>query len=224
MCEKVLMVATDAVFTTAPLDIKATPAELEGVKGNRPVMITPNNELGGWDFEVHSSIHIIMPGVYFKGDGDTPKTRGVPRQNILEYKDEFLRVGAALVNGTLEMAEAEVTVPLVQFQGLRVTNHRGRPDLAGEWLPCGPEGQGKTIRYRWTNKRDTRPERVTINGAPALLTMPYTPRMFEFAQESLPYSKDIGNLFDSNEERLADKDKPDWADVLIIMDLNEDTI
>jgi hypothetical protein len=212
MCNNVLMLATDAVFTTAPLHI-AAPVEIEGAEGIRPATVTPGNELGGWDFEEHTSIHIIMPGLYFKGDGNTPKTRGVPRQTVVEKKDEFMRIGAALVSGDIEMEEAQVTVPLTQFQGLRVSNHRGRLDLAGEWLPCGPNGEGKTLRYRWTNKRSSYAGRTTVNGAPALLTIPIQWNPYD--SETLPYSKDIGKLFDDADWRLEKRDQPDWAEVLI---------
>lgn len=244
LCCNVLMVATDAVFTTTPLHLKA-PIELHGysnvISGIRPIMVTPNNELGGWDFEEHSSIHIIMPGVYFKGDGNTPKTRGVPRQKIIEYKEDFLRIGDAVRRGITSPAKGyphiqlprevenferppenrgdilwgSVTVPLTQFQGLRVSSHRNRLDLAGEWLPCGDNGQGKTLKYRWSNKRASYRIDEIINGAPALLTGPQ--RYWNGGDETLPYSKNIGQMIDDTFEggRLEDKDQPDWADILI---------
>jgi hypothetical protein len=229
ICENVIMVATDAVFTTAPLHTKA-PVEIEGGTGTRPIKVTPNADLGGWDFEEHESIHIIMPGVYFKGaDGKTPKTRGVPRQAILDHRDEFLRVGAALVNGDIPMDEAAVTVPLIQFQGLRVSNHRGRLDLAGEWLPCGPEGVGKTLRYRWTNKRSRTEDRVTINGALSIRTYPWLYNPFGKdswgSLETLPYSKNIGKLLaEAVVNRWDVKDQPDWAEVLIEVLIDEDGV
>lgn len=220
LCNTVLMLATDAVFTTNMLHQTAT-----GKAGLQ--LFKASKKLGDWDVAKHDSLHIIQPGLYFTSIGMPPKTRGVPRQKIIDQEQDFRKVFSRLSMAEITVDDAYVMVPLRQFIGLRIANHRGRLDLAGEWLWCGENGEGKKISYQWKNKRNQRhlvgsdqysklePHPSTgIHPDRPILTMPYHMNV----GESVGYSKDIGKMLT---DRKLDEDyggtlpdSPDWADTL----------
>lgn len=205
LCNTVVMLATDAVFCTRRLHVTKSGAHKGGWREQR---ITPTNELGGWDYVQHEGMHIIQPGLYFTGAGNTPKTRGVPRQRIVEMRQDFYDLYAKLSHGKITRDEAFITVPLKQFMGLRICNHRGALELAGEWLWCGENGEGKKISYDWRNKRNPQTARGAWGTNPPLITYPYRTD----AGESTPYSKDIGRMMAEERELGGGMyGAPDWA-------------
>jgi hypothetical protein len=209
LCSTVLMLATDAVFSTTRLHVTKTG---KGKHDHGVRRIVPSKALGDWDLEVHTSLHVIQPGLYFTSIGMPPKTRGVPRQKIVDMEDTFRKVYADLSHGRIEREDAYVMVPLKQFIGLRIANHRGALELAGEWLWCGEDGVGKKISYDWRNKRNPLTLKASLGAIDEpLITWPYN----YDAGESTPYDKDIGRMM--TEKRELDSGvygAPDWADNL----------
>jgi hypothetical protein len=202
-CFRVYMLATDAIFTRDKLDIPS------------------NKVLGGWELTEHESLFIIMPGLYFTEKGADPKTRGVPRQKIVEYegqlRDAYHNMVARIVLGADDVRGAAISthvlVPLIQFVGLKIANHRNRLDLAGEWMAVGAidNEPGRKVRFFWGSKREIawasirELEPETAPSVQSILTRPYLN-----GGESKSYDKDIGRR--QNDARLT-TDQPDWADV-----------
>jgi hypothetical protein len=229
LCSHVFMLATDAVFTDVRLHIiKSGPNG--GIQGTRRII--PSKLLGDWDLKTHPQLHIIQPGLYFLADSDfakvDPKTRGVPRQLVVDNEHKFRDTFDRLFAKEIELGEAKVVIPLKQFIGIKIASHRGRLDLAGEWLWSGvdvndpdtpptstmkcPKGKGKAVSYDWGSKRNVKAVRLYNGGEqhPPIRTMPYN----YDAGESTPYSKDIGKMLESAKLDGGFIDQPDWADNL----------
>ena len=186
-CSDVLMLATDAVFSLRELP------HLEVSK-----------RLGEWDLDTHDSMFIVQPGLYFTGTGATaPKTRGLPRQAVMDHEDAF-RTAYSLLSVTNNVLENTVRVPLRQFVGLRVAYHRGDPSIAGEWQDV-PNG-GKEVSFEWHGKRHPQ---ITWFEGPTLRTIPQQggPEL-----QTVPYDKDIGRMLAN--VRMDSWDQPDWSPVL----------
>lgn len=181
LCHRVHMIATDGVFSDCEL-----PVPLSSV-------------LGEWERTDHPDLFIVQPGLYFSSVTDAPKTRGLPRQAVLEYREQFLGQYALLYESG-KAGEHTVTVPLTQFVGLRQARHRNRFDLAGQWLPVTRE-----MSFDWSRKRG---EKTYTEGR----TIRTYPQDGGSDVHSVPYSRDIGRMLDS--QRIAMDDQPDWADVL----------
>jgi hypothetical protein len=197
-CNRVYMLATDAIFTSVKLDIPT------------------NKDLGGWDLAVHDNLFLILAGLYFVGGDLPPKTRGVPRQKIVEREDE-LRKAYRLGVGMLEMGmpaiqvieEMYVMIPMIQFTGIKLANARHKLETAGAWVPIGKDGKGRRTSFDWKSKRVL--ERVRVAeldpanspGVKTILTEPH----LGFG-ESHPYDKDIGRLKRKWDET---QDQPDWS-------------
>lgn len=173
----VYMVATDGIYAAPGLPL------------------TPSDNLGEWDLKHYpDGMHIVMPGVYFAGDSGTVRTRGVPASAI---KRERARLTAAYQGHY----EDGIEVSLRQFLGLRISVHRGRQELAGQWVEVS-----KRVGYDWRSKR--RPNVLRrINGIDR--TLPYeTPA----EPESTPYSRFIGGNLIRDMDRLEFSDMPEWAE------------
>lgn len=187
----VLMVATDAIFTT-----------------DQRVYV-PSNELGGLSLTEHpDGLLLVQPGLYFTGDGSKPKTRGVPRSAIAEREDDFIAAWERMLQ-TGHEEDGTVWVPLTVFIGLRQAIHRNKPRLAGTWMEYREDGtkNGKQIGYEWRNKREVM-ERPLMGWGPAV-TYPYRggPDV-----ETVPYSREIGRWRENM--RIDFEDQPDWVTVL----------
>jgi hypothetical protein len=210
LCRQVMMYATDAVFSTVRLHVFKT-GKRKGIMDER--RIVPSKKLGDWDLTTHEMLHIIQPGLYFTSYGRhmPPKTRGVPRQKVVDRMEDFLAVSTELAYGRIKIAEAYIEVALKQFIGLRIANHRGRLDLAGEWLEVT-----KKVSYDWGNKRNKLG--VPLLGSrvkPTITTGPY----HQDAGESTPYSKDIGRMLDDYKLEKGFDGAPDWAPNLMDSDM-----
>src|SRR5439155_19009256 len=98
--EGVAMIATDAIFTCHDLEVEES------------------KEIGGLSKEVHpGGIFVVQPGLYFRtsviGDGVTngPKTRGVPKSRIEEYRKDF-EFYFRRMKRSKDIADGDVTIPI----------------------------------------------------------------------------------------------------------------
>jgi hypothetical protein len=70
---KLLMLATDGIYTTEPLH-----------------HLTLGSELGQWEHKMHDEMFLVQPGIYFSSAAkERPKTRGVPMAIVLQHEDKF---------------------------------------------------------------------------------------------------------------------------------------
>ena len=150
----VVMLATDGVFSTAPL------------------VLPIGDGLGMWSETVLPDLHIVQPGVYFTSDPETkPKTRGVPMRAILEREAEFRAVWEGWNRAG---RPPSVSIPVRNFIGLRLAYARGRPETAGQWVDAE-----KVVSYDWSTKRTAAGVRDGIwrthpyAGDFGLVTVPY---------------------------------------------------
>lgn len=187
----VLMVATDAIFTTSRPPLEDT------------------RELGGYTIEEHpNGVHLIQPGLYFRGDGKKPKTRGVPRTAVAERETEFVAAWQKMCR-TGKEADGCVDIPVNTFIGLRQALHRNNIDLAGKWIEFREDGtaNGKRIGYEWRTKRAALLPPFLGYGAAETYPYPGGPDVV-----TVPYSREIGAWRDNL--RIHFEDQPDWASII----------
>lgn len=131
----VLMLATDAVYSTSPLAVSV------------------GTDLGQWETKQHPFIFIAQPGLYW--GPPAPKTRGIPRTVLEPQTARLERRWGRFMEGyraTLRLADIRpprVPVRLKTFIGLRLANARGDLSLAGRW-----DYDWRLIDFRWVLKRD----------------------------------------------------------------------
>ena len=141
--QSVVMLATDAVFSTQPLALDIG----EG--------------LGQWEEKILPDLFIAQPGVYWSPSElkASVKSRGAPRSIIGDAAPRFHEVFADWFE-LMRRPEARETllqersIPSVQviirvFTGCRLALARGKPWLAGQW-----KGETRDISFEWTTKRD----------------------------------------------------------------------
>lgn len=187
----VLMVATDAIFTTSKLPVE------------------PSKAIGGLDLKVHQDgLLLVQPGLYFTGDGSRAKTRGVPVSALQGREEEFMAAWESMFTSEDENAGV-IEVPVNTFIGIRQALHRRKLELMGTWIEYRDDGSeyGKKIGFEWKTKR-TGLIPPTFGGAAE--TFPYagSPSL-----ETVPYSREIGAWRDAL--RLPFEDQPDWGTVLM---------
>jgi hypothetical protein len=110
----VFMMATDAVYSTVPLDLP-----------------TDAKRLGAWDCTViPDGMFVIQPGVYWKFDGTTitAKTRGINKRILEAHKDKIMQAWHA-GDTRCEIALGNV------FHGVQLSWLQGHPERIGQWLP-----------------------------------------------------------------------------------------
>jgi hypothetical protein len=125
--ESVVMLATDAVFSTRPLSLDIGEA------------------LGQWDEKVWPDLFIAQPGVYWSPSDlrNSVKSRSAPRSIIGEAAHRFHEVFTEWVNlmrrpGAKERVLQDRLIPSVPirvrvFNGCRLALARGKPWVAGKW-------------------------------------------------------------------------------------------
>lgn len=191
--EGVAMVATDAIFTC------------------HDIPVNESGELGELDKKVHpNGIFIVQPGLYFRssvdGDGnvDDPKTRGVPKSKIIEYRDQF-ESNYERMRTSRDLADGDVTIQLRAFVGIRQALHRNNRTVLGQWVATT-----KRISFDWSNKRDLHFTNSSIFIG-HIGTYPYRRPPQEV---TTPYSKDIGALLAA--QKIDQEDQPDWSDIAFL--------
>jgi hypothetical protein len=158
--EAVVMLATDAVFSTRPLPLDIG----EG--------------LGQWELKIWPDLFIAQPGVYWSpSDIQTSvKSRGVRRSVISSATPKFqqaFRDWAELMRrpGAMELMLKErqlipsVPVTIRVFYGCRLALARSKPWLAGTW-----KDETRYESFEWGTKRD--PLRVSFDDDGCLVTFP----------------------------------------------------
>jgi hypothetical protein len=157
--KSVVMLATDAIYSTAPLPLDVGPG------------------LGQWDAKQLGAMFIVMPGFYWdptKDPANDPnrkaarrKTRGVSSkffekpgltQAFEQLWADWLAV--SVTGRRPPLPSKRIKVPI--FVGLRLALKRGDLSLAGKWLE-----EFKVLSFSYSNKRESH----SIEGA-AVVTSP----------------------------------------------------
>lgn len=169
----VVMLATDALFSTQPLTLDT---------GER---------LGQWEERVWPDVFIAQPGVYWSPSEleKSVKSRGAPRSVIgpaaprfQEVFDEWLRLlhqPAAVKHVLEERLIPTVPVTLRVFNGCRLATARGKPWLAGKW-----EDVPRHESFEWKTKRDAM--RIAISDEGYLGTFPPALSIFAESEGYMP--------------------------------------
>jgi hypothetical protein len=164
--EAVIMLATDAVFST------------------RPLQLDIGAGLGQWEEKVWQDLFIVKPGVYWsRADVQKSiKSRGASRSVIGTAAHRFheafggwldrLRRPSAMRIVLKERLIPSVPVTIRVFYGHRLALARSKPDLAGKW-----EDVTRHDSFEWGTKRDAM--RITLGDSyiatyPIALSSPLT--------------------------------------------------
>lgn len=168
----VVMLATDAVFST------------------RPLALDTGEGLGQWEEKVWPDLFIAQPGVYWSPSEleKSVKSRGAPRSIIgpaaprfHEVLDDWLRLlrqPAAMRRVLEERQMPLVPITVRVFNGCRLAIARGKPWLAGRW-----EDITRHESFEWKTKRDAM--RITVTDEGYLVTLP--PALSSILMESEGY-------------------------------------
>ncbi len=163
----VVMLATDAVFST------------------RPLALDIGEKLGQWEEKVWPDLFIAQPGVYWSPSEleKSVKSRGAPRSVIGPAAPRFHEVFAGFLDllrqpGAMECVLKERLIPSVPitvrvFNGCRLALARGKPWLAGKW-----EDVARLESFEWESKRDAK--RITVSDEGHVVTFP--PALSIFAE------------------------------------------
>jgi len=183
--EAVVMLATDAVFSTRPLPLDIG----EG--------------LGQWEEKIWQDLFIVQPGIYWsptqlaEGAKPTIKSRGAPRSAIGDAAPQFLRAFddwiAKLreVDDLVAMLRDRKSIPKVPvtvraFHGCALALARGKPSLAGTWKDVTRE-----FSFDWCTKRHaTWKVQLAGVGSDSLLTMPISQSKLDESEGYLPVDFD----------------------------------
>lgn len=190
---RVHMLATDALFSTEPLDLPCS------------------KELGEWDFEEHPSMFIVQPGVYWLGEGDKlPKTRGIPQRDVIAHKEHFLELFATDWTGRID-------IPLVSFFGMRIALAQHKRKYLGQWIDIH-----KRVGFAWQSKRQGRgPKGESLDKDKYGCYRTDVIRLDE-SVETVPYSKDIGRIFEKADIEGGMLDQPDFRSDTFVQDEGKD--
>lgn len=136
--EAVLMMATDAIYTT------------------RELPLPTGKYLGGWEPTELDGIFLLQPGIYWElGGKGKVKSRGLPPMAFEPYRRKFERNWSRWVAsdpqgeaGVASLLKASVNIAIRNFIGWRLALHRSEPNLAGKWLD-----EMREISFSWGSKR-----------------------------------------------------------------------
>ena len=157
--EAVIMLATDAVFSTRPLSLDI------------------GDGLGQWEAKVWPDLFIVQPGVYWSPSEQQKslKSRGAPRSIIGDAVPRFVTVWDELHERLCpaefrerrleERLFSTVPVALSAFNGCRLALHRKKPWLAGKWT-----NEERQVSFEWKTKRD--PTRIIVCNEGHIRTFP----------------------------------------------------
>jgi hypothetical protein len=122
-----LMLATDGLFMTKPLDL--------------PV----STKLGEWDETVHpNGMFIVQPGIYFLNE--EVKTRGIERGKIHDMRPLFEQQWTKFVES--HGLDHTVSVPVTNFITAKQALARNKWKIAGTW-----EKTNRELSFNWSGKR-----------------------------------------------------------------------
>lgn len=187
-----VMLATDGLFMTRPLDVPCSTA------------------LGEWDLTVHEDgIFIVQPGIYFMPGSDV-KTRGVERGRISGKRAEF---EAAWDRYLSERKDVAVTVPVDNFVTVRQALARNKWRTAGSW-----EHTTRDISFDWSTKRSAALA-MQRDGVLRTMPLPGGPRSVGYDRligGQAKMSLLVRRYADPGlEEAQRMAEQPDWVDPLI---------
>lgn len=182
----IVMFATDAIYSTRPLPL--------------PI----SEELGDWKQELHPSLFIVRPGLYWSPE--KLRTAGLSASVFSEHVERFEREWKfyrALLGDMIGEAHPIVWVPISVFVGLRYAV-TGLNDAAqaGKWI-VENEGKGRAVSFGWWNKRAN-----PYWEGEAIAT---TPRDGGPDLESREF--DPAQADDADRSRLIYEDQPDHLDL-----------
>lgn len=132
----IIMVATDAVYSTVPLDALH--------KGDR---------LGDWEETVLDGLFIVQPGLYWCPVKRKKKSRGLSGKFFeepgrTESFEKAWKEFEAKENSKIQTDFPSVSVPVPGFIGLKLALARNKPDMAGRWID-----DTRQISFDYRNKR-----------------------------------------------------------------------
>jgi len=159
---RIVMLATDAVYSLDPL----------------PTLDT-KDELGAWEKNELDSLFIVQPGLYWDPSKRKRKSRGLSGRFFEEAgrTESFEREWheyEGLSNAKLDCDFPSATVPIPGFIGLKLALSRNKPETAGTWIK-----DSRTISFDYRNKRSGHVWRnghiVTgpIAGGPHCVSLPH---------------------------------------------------
>lgn len=177
----IVMLATDAVFSREPLQLDF------------------GTGLGQWEAdERKGGLFIVMPGVYWEPGSDRlPKTRGIPRSQIIARRNDFETLWNDWARGDGSDDYPAIEVGLTTFYGHRLALARGKPWLAGMWADVN-----KRISFDWSGKR-------AADGMPVAGRVVTRPIRGWLGAQSEPF--DPAALTDATETALMVEANPDFT-------------
>jgi hypothetical protein len=191
--DAICMIATDAVYSTRPLELPVGPF------------------LGAWEETKLSSLFIVQPGLYWDPERRKRKSRGLSgrffeepgRTEAFENAwDQWCSDHAGPGRSGLYNPWPGADVPQPDFIGLRLALARGKPGTAGTWID-----DRRHISFDPRNKRDA--------GELVLGSLETSPKPGGPGLRSLPHrdliEQGTADLFDL--ERSAFDEQPDWIDL-----------
>lgn len=186
----VCMLATDALYSTAPIP------SLEIGEG-----------LGQWEHAILPGLFIVQPGLYWSPGLKKRKSRGLSgkffeepgRTESFETAWEWFRQAE---NSNLEVPFPSVPVPVPGFIGLKLALARNKPELAGRWV-----SEHRAISFDYRNKRC----KHTWEGE-CIVT---EPKLGGRLCTSLPHREFVASGGEEPWEaaRLIMEEQPDWIDL-----------
>lgn len=202
--DAVVMIATDAVFSTKPLPLDI------------------GDGLGQWEAKEWPDMFVVKPGVYWSpkklelGEEMSIKSRGVKRTIIGKaaprferaWRDWFAQLRELGLDAMLIDRKSIPKVPVTfrAFHGCALALARGKPSLAGVWKDISRHDS-----FDWESKRDGfRFVRFADNGSDSLITVPITQPGSEESEGYEPVD------FDAEDENVHDRifeadDQPDYV-------------
>lgn len=133
----IVMLATDGIYTTVPLD-----------------HLDCGGALGQWERKDHAEMFLVQPGIYFSSaSAERPKTRGVPMALVLQYEEKFRQAFDTWIKAPLDLfgnasGFPSVELPMTVFVGMKLAAAWSKPFLAGRWL-----NTSRRISFDYTSKR-----------------------------------------------------------------------
>lgn len=187
----VIMMATDAVYTTEPLELDI------------------GGKLGQWEAHEFADLFLVQPGLYWSPDLAKKKSRGISskffeRHDLIgQFYDEWnkYKESDCAVERPLNLDFPSVSIPNVQFIGLKLANAWNKPELSGKW-----QEKPKTFSFDYTNKRISH-----MWDGNCIITKPIFQKMI-----SLPHAEFVKHGAEQLDIIRAEmEDQPDYVDFSI---------